>query len=133
MLFLVIYGVVKANFACSSWWEPVLCIFCIIMRSFTCYILGLFEGSELGFYAWFWGARGSFLVIYQLGRWMMSVFRDFFIVSIILDWFFLGMILESELGLRVLYIVHSPHYEGSSFGFRFLRIADFELIVRANL
>ena len=29
-----------------------------------------------------------------------------------------------------LYIVYSPHYEGS-FGFRFLCIVDFELIVRA--
>ena len=88
---------------------------------------------SLSFCAWFWGARGSFWVIHQLGKWLRAVFRGFIIVLIIFDWFLLGMILESELGLWFLYIVHSPHYEGSSFRFIFLCIADFELIVRANL
>ena len=94
-----------------SWWEPILCIYCIIMRSSTCYIFGLFDGSEFGFYEWFWGARDNFRVIYQLGKWLRAVFRGFFIVFIIFDLFSLGMILESELGLWFLYIVHSPHYE----------------------
>ena len=48
---------------------------------------------------------------------------------------FLVIFPRHDYGIRVrvifLYIVLSPHYEGPSFGFRFLHIADFELIVRA--
>ena len=83
------------------------------------------------FYAYFFGELRQFWVIQQLDSWLRTVFRGSFLVFII----FLVIFPRHDFGIRVrvffLYIVRSPHYEGPSFAFRFLHIANFELIVRA--